>query len=163
MTPARRFAICPAMACLLAACAGGQPDGFRDADRPLGASTRFDTAAFSGDWLVVARFGALPEGGLRFETTPLGVEISGAAMPELNGLYREGAAGVLSPLSAGQEPLVVMWVDADFETAAIGTASGSFGAVIDRDGVLPADRAAAARDILNFYGWDTTALQRTSA
>ena len=53
-----------------------------------------------------------------------------------------------------------MWVDEDFETAVIGTASGSFGAILDRDGAIPPDRLAAARDILEFYGWNVSLMQR---
>lgn len=145
---------------VLSACAPSPPAGFRDTDRPIGATARFDKNAFSGDWLIVSRFEAPASGRITFGAEGDTLQVSSDAVPIINGPYREGVPGELLPLSEAQEPLIVMWVDADFETAAIGTASGSFGAVIDRDGALPADRVQAARDILEFYGWDTSALQR---
>lgn len=162
MNSARIFATLIAMIFVLAACAGDAPDGFRDTSQHIGATTRFDPVEFAGDWRIVARFDAPPGGTLRVTPTAEGVEILSVAASQLTGSYREGARGELLPVSTAQEPVIVMWVDADFETAAIGTASGSFGAVIDRDGLVPADRATAARDILTFYGWDTTALQGTN-
>lgn len=53
----------------------------------------------------------------------------------------------------------VLWVDADYRTAAIGTPSGSFGWIIDRKRTGGADRLKAAADMLAFNGYATDRLQ----
>jgi apolipoprotein D and lipocalin family protein len=55
----------------------------------------------------------------------------------------------------------VMWVDEGFRTAALGTPSGRVGYVLDRKPRPSADRFKAATQILKFYGWDISRLQRT--
>lgn len=162
MTAVRGLTLIAAGALVLSACAPVPSQGFRDTELPMGASTRYDSAAFAGDWIIVARFGAPAGGTIRFLPASERLKVLSDGAPQVVGQYNDkaGAPGQLVPVTADLEPLVVMWVDADFETAAIGTPSGSFGAVIDRDGLMPADRAKAARDILDFYGWDTAALQR---
>lgn len=52
----------------------------------------------------------------------------------------------------------VLWVDADFRTMVIGTPSGAFGFVLNRQAQIPTDRATATRDILRFNGYDTARL-----
>ena len=47
----------------------------------------------------------------------------------------------------------VLWADGDYRTLVIGTPSGQFGFVLNRDAVLPADRLNAVRDILRFNGY----------
>ena len=91
------------------------------------------------------------------------LHLTSAAPSGIDGAYREARPGELLPLSPGREPLVVMWVDEDFETAAIGTPSGRFGALLDRDGIVPEDRFDAARDVFEFNGWETEALRRTGS
>ena len=59
------------------------------------------------------------------------------------------------------EPLVVMWVDEGFRTAVLGTPSGNVGYVLDRKPKPSPDRYKAATEILTFYGWDISRLQRT--
>ena len=53
----------------------------------------------------------------------------------------------------------VLWVDADYRTAAIGTPSGSFGWIIDRAKSGGEDRIKAARDVLGFNGYDLSRLK----
>jgi len=48
----------------------------------------------------------------------------------------------------------VLWVDEGFRTAAIGTPDGSFGWILDRKRTGGPDRIAAARDVLEFNGYD---------
>lgn len=148
----------------LGACAPHQAESFRDPEAPIGATTRFDAQAFSGRWQLVASFDPLPAGTVEvaYASEAAQFEITSAAAPGIAGRYREGAVGELIALDPRQDGLIVMWVDEDFETAAIGTVSGRFGAVFDRDGMLPADRSAAVREIFDFYGWDADALKRTT-
>jgi apolipoprotein D and lipocalin family protein len=53
----------------------------------------------------------------------------------------------------------LLWVDADLRTLVIGTPAGQFGMILNRDPVLPPDRAAAARDILAWAGYDLRRLR----
>ncbi|MEM9578284.1 MAG: hypothetical protein AAF999_14880 [Pseudomonadota bacterium] len=150
-------------ALLLSGCAATPPGVFRDASAQMGASTRFDRDGFAGSWIVVERFGVAPGDEIAFDTSSDAgtIRLSGTGAATVDGTYRPGVPGELIPVAPGRSPLVVMWVDEDFETAAIGTVSGSFGALIDRDGRVPPDRALAARAIFDFYGWDVSQLQRT--
>ena len=165
MIPFERKAFWALAVCfgVLAACSPSQPSSFRDTSAPISATTRFNVEDFAGEWLVAASFGE--RRAVSFDVTASAgseqLSISSDAAPEVEGTYRQGVPGQLISLTPGQEALVVMWVDDDFETAVIGTVSGSLGLVLDRDGTVPADRAKAVRDILDFYGWNVSQLQRT--
>jgi apolipoprotein D and lipocalin family protein len=146
-------------------CAPATDDRFRDPDAPLSATSRFDAAAFAGTWRLVASF--QPEAAsfitATYDPDTAQTRLTTAAPSDFAGAYREGRPGELVPVSRGRETLVVMWVDEDFETAAIGTPSGRFGALLDRDGVVPEDRFDAARDVFEFNGWKTETLRRTGS
>lgn len=148
---------------VVASCAQQDPVSFRKPDAPIGATTRFDALGFAGSWVLYASFTPLPADPVVITVAPevAHVRITSNAIPQVAGLYQEGAPGELIPLTRGRDTLVVMWVDEDFETAVIGTASGSFGAILDRDGALLPDRATAAREVFEFYGWDVARLKRT--
>ena len=51
--------------------------------------------------------------------------------------------------------LWVLWVDEGFRTAVVGNPAGDFGWILDRSATGGADRIAAAREILDFNGYDT--------
>lgn len=162
----RACAACLLSACVLAACdVQSPPSGvseipFRNPTAPIGGTTRFDAMRFAGVWHVVASFGPPDPAAPTFlvEGAPRGVVARDRACetcPPV--IYDVAAPGVLKPVEGG-ETLVVMWVDADFRTAALGTASGSRGAILDRVPGGSADRVTAARQILSFYGWDLSRL-----
>lgn len=130
-------------------------------------------AALAGTWRQVATFadgrgaGCAP-GFVTF--TPSG----GALMAEgrlcLNGrqaAFRGPMAvtgpGRLRPAGQVQAPLGqewwLLWIDVDVRTVAVGTPSGDFGFILNRDARLPADRATAAREILDWNGYDTSRLR----
>jgi apolipoprotein D and lipocalin family protein len=161
MTGSRRLLLASLVA--LTACAQPAPQAFRDLNVPMGASTRFEAAKFAGSWLVMESFTA-GSGTLVLAAAPDGqsVTVSGEGASAVAGVYRPGVPGELIPLEAGQDRLVVMWVDEDFGTAAIGTVSGSYGALLNRTPDLRPDRAQAARDVFDFYGWDTGRLRSTA-
>ena len=150
---------------LLSACAQPAPKGFRDLSVPMGATTRFDPVRFSGSWLIIASFTPPVNAPLDVSLSPQAgtIAVASDAAPQVAGLYREGAPGELLPVSGVSEPLVVMWVDEDFGTAAVGTPSGSFGAVLNRTSEIRDDRAMAARDVFDFYGWDVSRLRSTGS
>ena len=150
---------------ILSACAPANLGTYRDPTAPIGASTRFDREGFSGSWIVVESFGSATGAQIVFDTTSDAetIRLSGTGSSQVDGTYRVGVPGELLSTEAGRAPLVVMWTDEDLETAAIGTVTGSFGALIDRDGRIPPDKALAARGILEFYGWDVSQLNRSGS
>ena len=164
MTGSARSCVFMTLCCAaLVGCANEGSEVYRDVDRPIGASSRFDAGAFAGEWMLAASFTPARLEPVRITYAPEveQIRVTSDEAPQIAGVYREGVPGELIPLRENAERLIVMWVDEDYDTAAVGTVSGSFGAVLDRDGELPADRARAARDILAFYGWDVAQLKRT--
>ncbi len=129
---------------LLAVLAGcGAAGSYRDPAAPMGATTRFEADRFAGDWQVVARFGDRPVGPMRFD----------AARGELVDL----ATGARMPVNV-RDGAQVMWVDTGFRTAALGARDGRVGFILDRNAGSAPDRLRAAREIMEFYGWDTARL-----
>jgi apolipoprotein D and lipocalin family protein len=53
----------------------------------------------------------------------------------------------------------VLWVDEGFRTAALGAPDGSFAWIIDRNETGGADRIKAAREVLEFNGYDVSKLK----
>lgn len=58
----------------------------------------------------------------------------------------------------GGEAWWVLWDEADNRTLVIGTPSGAFGFVLNRDDTISGDRMVAAREILDFNGYDPARL-----
>ena len=150
------------MVALLAACAPG-PDAraFRAAGAPIYSNAALDLSRLAGSWQQVATFGAIgpdcPAGTAVFETGPTGL----AARSNLCVAGRVQAfSGPVTPVGPGRfaigggAPWWVLWIDADARTMAIGTPSGAFGFILNRDGPIPQDRLVAAREILAFNGYD---------
>lgn len=145
----------------LAACAP-RPEpvaAFRTADAPIYSSTVVDTARLAGRWMQVATFapgGAAPcppgqvdfaAGQLRWDLCLAQGRQSGQG-PLVPG--KPGRFGV-----AGMTDWWVLWVDADYRTLVVGTPSGEFGFVLNRQAQVPPDRVTAMRDILRFNGYAT--------
>lgn len=146
---------------VLAAVAGCSPGGgaFRDTGAAISSTTRFDMARFAGDWTVTHRFG--PGGAERFAIAADGtVRRAGGACGTCT--QRLDVTGPGRFTLGGAEHWV-LWVDADYRTAAIGTPSGAFGWIMERGAaVTPPDRLAAARDILGWAGYDLARLVAVS-
>jgi apolipoprotein D and lipocalin family protein len=153
---------------LVTACVGGSGVEFhRNTRRPISSTTRFDAARFAGDWVIRGEFvhpGQTPlygkvsiEHGARGIT---GITLSNAASSRERYDAQMKAPGriVVGTPPFGTE-YWVLWVDADYRTAAIGTPSGSFGWIIDRQRTGGADRIKAAADMLAFNGYATDRLQ----
>ena len=158
-----RFAVLSAILALLVGCAAAPPMqggrmSYRDDGAMISSTLRFDLAQFAGDWIVRAYFpqgGALqdfnlkPEAGARFVFAETGApatlvgQVTGAGRFKLDGRSRE---------------YWVLWVDEGFRTAAIGTPDGAFGYIIDRKPSGGKDRYVAAREILDFNGYDVSKL-----
>lgn len=162
-------------ACLLAALASctpntPEPTGWRTRPGMIASAALFDPARFAGDWHVVAAFA--PEsacGGLRETWTGEG---PGRFVVRATGCTAEGprayatravltGPGRISRVGlAGGEEIWVLWVDADYRIAAIGTPSGRFGRILSRDPAPRADLLRAAEQILDFNGYDISGLRR---
>jgi apolipoprotein D and lipocalin family protein len=53
----------------------------------------------------------------------------------------------------------VLWVDEGFRTAVLGNPDGTFGWIVDRSTRGGADRIRAAREILDFNGYNVSQLR----
>lgn len=151
----------------LTACAApAPPPGLRDTDQPIYSSAAFDPAVLTGTWVQVADLTRRPDcdaGGMTVSPQGKGWQVAWQFC--LNG-KRDAGQGALHMTGPGRfalpglaTPVWVLWVDADARTLVLGTPSGAFGLILDRD-AIPADRLQAARDVLRWNGYDTAALNR---
>lgn len=133
---------------LLGACAAKAPPAavaipLRNPTAPVGSQADAGLARLQGDWTVTE--GAGMPAGARIEISGSELRIDGVALPlteEMPGRLR-----------VGQEVLWVHWIDADNRTAAMGEPGGGRVWIMDRRGA-PGERRAAAREILDWYGYD---------
>ena len=156
---------------LVSACAAPAPDtGFRTGEGQIASAALFDPARFGDVWHVVSAFG--PDAGCGplaetwVATGPQSWAVTGTACGPAGSRAFSGAAQVTGPGRItrnglrGAEELWVMWVDADYRVATIGTPDGSFGRILSRSPDLRADLDAAAREVMDFNGYDVSRLTR---
>lgn len=155
---------------VLGACAAPvtERDSLRDMSAPIASQVDVGTARLAGEWVVVAAFagaGAGPVPGDELSVVPAA---GGAAVAEMGmpssarvdltadgpGRWRSEGGGWLP---AG--PVWVLWMDADDRTAVIGRPDGAAGWIMDRSPTGSPDRLVAARDILDWFGYDLTRLR----
>lgn len=148
----------------LAGCVTAPPpqEALRQQGAPIWSMAQLDPARLPGRWTQAAGFG---DGTCR----PGGAEITGrpgalrvAARLCLDG-QEQRISGALVSTGPGRFRVAgrdwwVIWVDTDYRTLAVGTPSGAFGFVLNRDGALPADRLRAAREVFDFNGYDAARL-----
>ena len=151
---------------LLASCAGPRQSGFRDAAQPIASAAMFEPARFAGQWHVVARYPRTADQACAGETMDYGegtmrwqcLSADGAVAREWSGpaLPQTYPGRFTTDLGAdfGLRNLWVLWVDFDYRTAVIGTPGGEAGYIINRSPTIPADRMTAAREMLDFNGYD---------
>lgn len=165
-----RLVAASAIAPALTACLGGGGDGVefhRNTKRPISSITRFDAAQFAGKWVIRGEFvhpGEKPlYGNVVVEAGGSGV--SGIIVSNATGSREryDASMNTAGRIIVGTPPFGteywVLWVDADYRTAAIGTPSGSFGWIIDRNRTGGADRIKAAAEVLAFNGYAKERLQ----
>lgn len=163
----------PAAALLMLAMLAGcstpvlEEQSYRKAGAPIYSIAAFDPARLPGTWTEVASFA--PEGtrcrpgGLTITRGAGGLQASGRLCRAGHEVGQNGKLSPIGPgrlwLSGADEPLWVVWVDTDYRTLVLGTPSGHFGWILNRGGALPPDRLKAAREILDWNGYDLSKLR----
>ena len=153
---------------LLAGCGARVPDtaqGLRDSKALIGATSRYDAARFQGPWLVRDSFGDGVAQVALVETTQgpafllcAQVGCGGGGTLWLAQQQGQGRYALSRP-DGSTRTLWVLWVEEGFRTAVVGNPAGDFGWILDRSASGGADRIAAAREILDFNGYDTDQLR----
>lgn len=156
---------------LLAGCAQLPPQpGYRDGATIIASTTRFDAQRFAGDWVVRAAYpqdadlrgvAARQDGAAfsllwhRCNTTGQCATVAEQWPAQATG---QGRYVLRAPKGKADRTLWVLWVDDGFRTAVVGTPDGTWGWILDRNTTGGADRIAAAREVLDFNGYDLTQL-----
>ena len=166
----RRSAALAGLLLLLAGCGGlGEAPGYRDPEAPIAATTRFEPAEFAGTYYVFAAFvaeGQAPHAlpvTYAWDSASENFDVGGGpGAPEARFAPLEVIKpGRLRPVgrSGVEDEIWVLWTDADYRTVVISDRAGSFGQILDRNPGGSPDRIAAARDILDWYGFDLSKLE----
>ena len=128
--------------CAVSACVPPPPKpipaiSYRDAAQPIGVISRFNEERFAGLWFVCDPAGICGDFAEDLLTERLG-----------KGRYR-----IVMPDGAERQ-FWVLWVDEGFRPAVVGNPEGTFGWILDRATTGGSDRIRAAREILDFNGYD---------
>ena len=121
----------------------------REASAPVGSQVDVTEARLAGDWQVIEGAGLAP--GTRLSFAPGTLTLAGRTLP-----LKMTAPGRFD--LAGQQ-IWVHWLDADNRTAAMGDPQGGRVWIMDRSG-QPGERLGAAREILDWYGYDLAWMTR---
>ncbi|WP_281983856.1 lipocalin family protein [Thalassorhabdomicrobium marinisediminis] len=143
------------------------PISYRDQAAQIASQTDVTAERLAGNWVVrqgysqggpidSLSFEAEPDGALRMRSCAGDTCSDPAARLAMTGPGRwTPQAGQAAPVPA---PLWVLWMDFDSRTAAVGTPDGRFGWIMDRAPTGGADRIAAAREIMDWFGYDMARL-----
>ena len=161
----------------VAGCSSVVPPSYRDQSVTISSKAAFDAQAYAGRWYEIASFPTpFQEGCMRtqanyFPLTP-GPGYRVVNTCEVDGVQKD-IEGFATPDGPGRllvkfdgvpfvkAPYWVLWVDADYETAVVGTPSGRGGWILSRTPDIRDDKLTAARQILQFNGYDLGALRMT--
>lgn len=163
---------------VLASCGAVLGPSYRDDSVTIASSANFDATRYVGRWYEVARYpnpfqsdcpGAIAEYGVSDTPGVLTVlntclDANGQPNDTITGTATDEGLGRLSVRLQGvpvAAPYWVLWVDEGYRTAVVGAPNGRVGWILNRDPDIPADRLAAAREVLDFNGYDLTQLQRS--
>lgn len=159
-----------ALAALLAGCAGPRSDdgGLRDQSARVSSQVNVTTDRLAGNWHVRVGWPGTPElsgplhlaqdeGTLTLKATATQGTARATLVPLGQGRFRSTQTDAFS-----ESPLWVFWMDADDRTAAIGTPDGRFGWIMDRAPTGGADRITAAKEIMEWMGYDLSRSKETS-
>lgn len=133
---------------------------YRAQDKPIYSNAVMENARLAGKWAQVATFGATGDckaGGADISQAAGGLQVVYRLCQSGNDMQ---GAGALVPVGPGRfqapgQPSTwwVLWADADYRTLVIGTPDGRLGFILNR-GPFPSDRIKAAREILDWNGYD---------
>lgn len=132
---------------------------YRRADSPIGSVLAFDPSRALGQWHQVALIGsgcadAQMRLAARGDAIAVTTTCDGAVLQNL--WHPDGTGRFVSKDGA----LWVLWVDQGYRTMVLGVPNGRFGAIWNRDARIPADRLAAAGEVLDFNGYDLRQLRK---
>lgn len=157
------------VSCSRAPAPAPEPVALRDPSGWISSAVLFDPARFSGRWHVVES-GVPGCGGARQDWAwdgqggwkVSGTDCAGSRPSQLaDRIALTGPGARFTPnKSFGGERIWLLWVDQDYRTAVLGTPSGRFGMVIARSSEGRADLMRAAREVLDFNGYDLRRIQR---
>ena len=135
----------------------------------------FEPEKYAGLWYEIASYPTFFQAGCSHTTAEYGMGEAGA-LTVRNSCRKgevteviEGSASISGPgrLSVRLEGVPVaaaywvLWVDEGYRTAVVGVPSGRAGWILNRTPDIPPDRLAAARRILEFNGYNLSALEMT--
>lgn len=134
----------------------------------MSSAAFFDAGRFADVWHVAATIGD-PACGPHAETwavTGAGrYRVTGTVCGPSGSRTFATEAAVTGPgrierrMPEGTEALWVLWTDADYRIAVIGTPSRHFARILSRTPEVRPDLMQAARDVLRFNGYDPAGLQ----
>ena len=150
---------------------GGLFEVYRDTDVPIASKALFEPERYLGTWYEVARY------PVPFEAGCVGVTAEYAAIDagtiSVENICRnpdgsvksviEGTAEIVGPgrlavsfpsVPFGAADYWVLWTDESYRTAVVGAPNGRSGWILNRDPVIPEDRLKAAKEVLDFNGYD---------
>ena len=145
----RRLACVALLALAGCMAAAPKPLTVRNPTVPISSQVDATAGRLQGDWVVRASWSDTARPGERLHLKAgLGGELwlGEIALPA-RGNGRFGGTG-------GIPEWWVLWLDADNRTAAIGTPGGEFGWIMDRKPKGGADRIGAAKEIMQWMGYD---------
>lgn len=161
------------LACIALAACGSS---YRDNATPITSMAVLDAERYAGLWYEVASFPTPFQSGCTNTQADYRI-IEEGRLSVRNSCFRNGALSVIEGSAEVVGPgrlkvrldgvpfaadYWVLWVDEGYRTAVVGTPSGRAGWVLNRDPEIPADRLAAAEEVLRFNGYDVSQLRRTT-
>lgn len=166
-----------ALALVIAACAPltAITTSYRDQSVSIASKALFDPARYAGTWYEIASYPTPFQKGCtrtkaRYDLRTDGTlavtnicQVDGAPKT-ITGTARLVGPGRLEirlkgvPFAASYW---VLWTDEDYETAVVGSPGGQGGWILNRRPEMRADRLTAAREILDFNGYDLSKLRMT--
>ena len=149
---------------------------YRSFDTQIASQVNVTADRMAGDWVVRERFAEQPGpvSGMELDVLPGGAlqwSVMGGDCteevcfsteklvflePRGQGRWRPVGEG----LGGFDVELWVLWMDFDDRTMAIGTPDGRFGLILDKSATGGVDRIAAARDIMKWFGYEVSRLEK---
>ncbi|MEM7489583.1 MAG: lipocalin family protein [Pseudomonadota bacterium] len=147
---------------------------YRDPSVAIASKADFDPARYAGRWYEITRFpvpfqagcaGAVAEYGTprdgRLTIRNVCLDAEGRPIRQIEGIGTVTGPGRLEVRLNGvpfTAPYWILWVDEGYRTAVVGQPDGRAGWILNRDPEIPPDRLLAAKEVLAFNGYDTSAL-----